>query len=664
MIDNSLLAFATILTPIFVAILAHLIAKIPRIGNGLAKFFCVITAYATFLTILMLTYIVTEKGIVVGSIFTISLPIGNFALSVHVDYLALIPTLFSALFASFALTYSLRYLSLENKHRPVPPIFNRVYSLVLLFLGSMIGACFTSNMLALLIFWEITGLCSYALITFAKEEDVVCRASALKAFILLHIGGLGLLMAGILMYSAVGTWEIHEWRLYSLTNPTVSLVMFLLFIGALPKAVQFPFYTWLPDAAVAPTPVTAYVLHGGSFLMGLYVFPRFFSQVFSPSVQASATLPVQLAPFFGNISVWNFMIAITGAFTMMVTPLFALIESDVKRLIAYCHISAVGGTVMALGLGTPLAIASGLISMIMHVLFCCIIFFACGAAIYRTGKTSLEHLGGLYSLMPITAVCGSIGALSFAGIPFLGYFTAVWLGIHASLELNAPVFAILLFFGSVFKTAAILRMLHGVFFGKAPGYKVKITEAPALMLFPMVTLSACLLVFGVFPQLLLNYLVLPAISQLKSQLYSGLTSDLGSIVTMSGSLDLTLMSFLFFLCLGIMIMGIYASKSFAHTEKSYIKKEEPIKPFLCGEDVDLLDGARAYHFYHTLTHVVRIYRVCRAFDIDSSYNAVSKSFSNFCVKLLRFDIQQNYFAAFASFVAGALVIVLVAVLGG
>ena len=667
MVDSSLLAFAAILSPIFVATIAHPIARMPRYGSKIAKVLCILTSYVTLLVILALTYVVVSTGPVVDSILIMPLPTGKLALTVYVDGLSLVPTILSALFASLAQTFSVKYLNPENRYRPVLPKFNRAYSLMLLFLGGMVGACFSGNMIMIIIFWEITSICSWALVDF-WHEDPKCRAAALKTFIMTHIGTLSLLIAAIIVYPVVETWEIHQWTLTFQSIPAASIVhvaMLLLFVGILPKAVQFPLHTWLPDATVAPTPVIA-CIHTAGFLMALYALPRFFGQIFASYIHSLVRLPPQLAVLLGDINVYSLVIVSVGAITLVIAPIFGLLESESKRVIAYCDISALGSAVMALGFGTPLGIVAGLFAMIPHVFFCGLLFFAAGAAIYRVGKTSLQDMDGLSSTMPVTAVLATIGVLSWASFPFLGYFNALWLIIHASLELSAPAFTILLFFGTTLKTAAILRMLHAIFFRKTTEHKKKITEAPAIMLFPMMILSACLIVSGVLPQLLLNYLVLPAVSQLKLGESLGLTLMLGDITTASGFWNPMWMSFTFLSYLVLIVVGTYISSrgSVARIERVYIKEEEALKPFLCGEDTSLLDGAHAHHFYHTLTYVLRIDNICHAFDIDRLYNALAKGFSTSCAKMLRLDIRQSYFAAFLSFVAGAVVVVLIAVLMG
>ncbi|MEM1717452.1 MAG: proton-conducting transporter membrane subunit, partial [Candidatus Bathyarchaeia archaeon] len=335
-----------------------------------------------------------------------------------------------------------------------------------------------------------------------------------------------------------------------------------------------------------------------------------------------------------------------------------------KRAAAYISISAVGGTVMTLGFATPLGIVAGLLSMVTHVLFTAINFLVLGVVIFQVGKTSMDSMGGLSSYMPVTTTIGTLGALSAAGFPFLGYFTAMWLGFHAALELNAPFFIIMLLLSSVLKTAAILRMINTVFFGKALEYKREITESPALMLFPMLFLSVCLLVFGVFPQLLLNHLVIPAINRFQPD--SKLTLAIGDIITGSGFWNPLLGALIFLTYLGLIATVVYIAlkRRAVYEEKAHVRGEEAFKPFICGEDVNLLDGVRARHFYHVFTNIVKINAVCHALNVDRFYYALAEKFFDFCKVLLRLDIRQKYFPAVLSFTIGALIMTVLAVLVG
>lgn len=660
LLDPLQLAVTILLSPFLVAIIAYLIVMIPRYGSTIAKSICVLTSYVSLLLILALMNDVLENGPIVGSITLTHLPLGEISLSIYVDCLALIPTFLSALFASLAQTFAVKYLSLENKYRPVSSTFNRAYAFMSIFLGAMTGACFSSNMIMIIVFWEISSLCSYVLVAF-WHEDPVCRAAALKTLIITHIGTIGFLIGAITIYPVVSTWEIHEWTQRIYATSAVTIAMLLFFIGILPKAVQFPLHTWLPDATVAPTPVTAYV-HVVGFLMGLYAFPRFFGQIFTPYIHSSIMLPPQLAVLFGNISIWNFIISLVGATTLILAPIFGLLESETKRLIAYCLISALGGAVMSFGFGTPLGIAAGLFDMIPHVFFCGLLFFASGVAIYGIGSTSMNDMGGLHIYMPITAICGGIGVLSWAGFPFLGYFTALWLMIHAALELNAPFFIVSVFIGSVLKSIVILRMFHAIFLGKSRDYKRDIGEAPVLMLFPMVLLSILLFIVGIFPQSIFNLIVLPALHQLG--LEARFTSAVGDLVTASGSWSPALVAAAISTYLCVIIAVIFILSRSAVTRESYVKREEMLKPFLCGEDVDLLEHISGYHLYYVLTKVVKIDDICNALDVDRIYYALSRSFSRFCVKMLHLDIKQQYFPAVLLFMVGTVIVILLAVLLG
>ncbi|MEM2578249.1 MAG: proton-conducting transporter membrane subunit [Candidatus Bathyarchaeia archaeon] len=655
------LALAAILTPITVALLAHLIARTPKIGNSLAKALCILTSYSTLLMLLRLTQIVLGNGPIMSSIPIASLPLGDLTLTIYIDELALIPAIFFALFASAAITYSVKYLSPENKHRSVPNTFNRGFSFMLLFLSSLVGCCFSGNMIFFLVFWEMTSICSFLLVGF-WHDDPKCVAAAFKTFIMLHVGTFGLLIGSILTYLTTGTWEIHAWS-YSPPNYTITLLATLLFfIGLLPKAVQFPLHSWFPDATITATPIVVYVHNG--FLLALYAFLRFYGQIFAPSIRFAETLPPALSSFFGNLSIWAFIMSFIGALTSILAPLFGLLENESKKVIAYCDISALGGTVMTLGFATSLGFAAGLLGMVYHVLFTALIFLALGGAIFQVGKTSMDFMGGLSRYMPITATIGTIGALSMAGFPFLGYFTALWLGVHAALELNAIIFIVLLLLGSILKTAAILRMINAVFFGKAIEYKGKITEPSVLMLFPMLLLLTCLFVFGAYPQLLLNHLVIPAINRFQPD--SKLTLAIGDIITGSGFWNPLLGTLIFLMYLGLIAIVVYIAlkRRAVYEEKAHVRGEEAFKPFICGEDVNLLDGVRARHFYHVFTNIVKINAVCHALNVDRFYYALAEKFFDFCRVLLRLDIRQKYFPAVLSFTIGALIMTVLAVLVG
>jgi hypothetical protein len=186
-----------------------------------------------------------------------------------------------------------------------------------------------------------------------------------------------------------------------------------------------------------------------------------------------------------------------------------------------------------------------------------------------------------------------------------------------------------------------------------------IKDPPISMLAPMILVSVALIVFGVAPVVPLGSLVIPAVEQIGFPV--SIVTQLGLIETPLGfwnPMALTIPM----LTLSAVFAGmtLYSRKVAAVYRKS--ASEETLKPFLCGEDLNLLDGPYGYHFYHALTNVLRVDRACHASNVDRAYDALSTRFFSFCSKLRRLDIQQSYFAAVLSFIAGAVVVVLVAIL--
>ena len=647
--NPTVLGAVIIILPLFIAVIAYFISFIPYCGQ-VARELCILTSYLVLALTLILIDPILMNSPIIGTIYSFQLPVGEVSFSLYLDSLAMIPTILSATFASLTLTFSIKYFSRENRYHSEPPTYNVAYSFMLVFLGSMVGACFSSNIIMILLFWEITGLCSYALVAFWHEQQA-SRSAALKTFIITHVGTLGFLLGAIIIYPAVGTFNIHEWGLATGSSELVSIAMVLFFIGILPKAVQFPLHTWLPDATIAPTPVTAYV-HVVGFLMGLYAFPRFFAQVFIEQISNSSLTQGVLYILFGELKTWNLIISSIGAITLLVAAFYSLIETNIKKLIAYILISSLGATTMALGLGTGLGLVAGLFAIVPHVFYCGLLFLAAGAAIYRTGKTSINLMGGLQRSMPLTTACCAIGVMSSASFPFFGYFTALWLTIHAFIEVQAPAFLIIILLGSVLKTAAVFRLFHSTFLGNSQLHKGMINEVDSIMLLPMLLLTLMIVVIGVFPQTLLRSLILPSVANLGVEISSiGIVDE---IVLSTGLWNPFLGAVVSFLYLGISATIIFASS--ATSGMTLQDSEDAMKPFLFGEDVDALTHVSANHLYNYALDILQIRRLANLTNIDHLYYMVSRWFKRASTYSLKLDINQQYHLAFLYFLFGALVI--------
>jgi len=652
-------AVLAIFMPVTIAVLSHLVAKSPKGGAKLAKAICILASYITLLLVSSLIFAV-QYGPIRMQLLTISLPTGIVNVGLYVDYLALVPAFLSSLFTALALTYNVYYLSPYNRAYKVGWEFNRSYSFILLFNGAMLGTLFSSSLLSLIIFWELISVCSYVLISF-WNEDQFCLWAAIKCFIMTHVGSMALLLATITIYSITGTLELSEiGQRIPLSDPAISVIFPLLLVAVLPKTVLFPLHTWLPDGTVAPTSATV-LFHVCGFQSGIYIIIRFFSDVFRAHVFSAPTMPSTL--LFGNVTVWSFIVSLIGAITLIIGAFNGLIENDFKRIVAYSTISQLGYIVMAAGLTTPLGVTASLFHMISHALYCGLLFLCAGAVIYATGKHDINEMGGLYRHMPITAICCLIGILSLSTVPFFSDFASKYLIFNATITAEATLFTIIAFLGCALNAAIAIRLMHSVFMQKAAKSSLNfpIKDPPISMLAPMILVSVALIVFGVAPVVPLGSLVIPAVEQIGFSV--NIVTQLGLIETplgfwnpMAVTISMLTLSTVF------ACMTLYSRKVAAVYRKS--ASEEMLKPFLCGEDLNLLDGPHGYHFYHALTNVLRVDRACHASNVDRAYNALSTKFFNFCRKLLCLDIQQNYFAAVLSFIVGAVVIVLVAVLGG
>jgi multicomponent Na+:H+ antiporter subunit A len=233
------------------------------------------------------------------------------------------------------------------------------------------------------------------------------RASALQALLITGGGGLALL-AGLVLLGQVG----NSWELSNLLNqdtviqnhPLYLPIVLLILLGAFTKSAQFPFHIWLPNAMAAPTPVSAYLHSATMVKAGIFLLARF-------------------NPILGDTSIWQFSLTTAGAVTMLLGAYLAWQQTDLKRILAYSTISALGTLVLLLGVGTAIAVKAAIVFLIVHSLYKGALFMAAGAVDHETGTRDSDQLRGLRRAMPITFVAVTLAALSMAGaLPlFVGY---------------------------------------------------------------------------------------------------------------------------------------------------------------------------------------------------------------------------------------------------
>ena len=312
----------------------------------------------------------------------------------------------SALFALLITGVGTLIVIYAGKYLEHHPYAARFHVSLFAFMGSMLGLVLSDNVIALFVFWELTGFTSYLLIGFEHERPEARRA-ATQALLVTGGGGLALLAAGLLLVNLAGTPLLSDMagRVPLTDSPQYLAIAALVLLAAFTKSAQFPFHFWLPNAMQAPTPVSAY-LHSATM------------------VKAGVYLVARMTPILGGSAMWTGTITVVATLTMTIGALRALCETDLKRVLAYSTISALGILMLLFGMGTPQAVAAGFAYLLAHACYKGALFLVAGAVEHETGTRDVALLGGLREAMPVTAIGAALAAGSMAGIPLFGGFIA------------------------------------------------------------------------------------------------------------------------------------------------------------------------------------------------------------------------------------------------
>ena len=326
-------------------------------------------------------------------------PALNLSLTFRFDGLSLLFALLITGVGTLIVIYASTYLASH-------PHAARFHVALLAFMGSMLGLVLSDNIILLFVFWELTGFTSFLLIGFEHDRPAARRA-ATQALIVTGGGGLALLAAGILVVAATGTplisAAIDSGGLAG--HPLYTGIAVLILLAAFTKSAQFPFHFWLPNAMQAPTPVSAY-LHSATM------------------VKAGVYLVARMTPILGGAQIWTGTIILIATLTMVLGAIRALLETDLKRVLAYSTISALGILMLLLGIGSPEAVIAGLAYLLAHACYKGALFLVAGAVEHETGTREVSALGGLRRIMPRTAAGAALAAGSMAGIPLFAGFIA------------------------------------------------------------------------------------------------------------------------------------------------------------------------------------------------------------------------------------------------
>lgn len=409
----------------------------------------------------------TPEPLVINLFDWISLQRFDVSFGFILDQLSLIWLLFVTGIGSLIHLYSISYMHDDEK-------MHSFFAYLNLFIFFMITLVIGSNLLVMFIGWEGVGLCSYLLIGFwYKNQDF--NDAAKKAFIMNRIGDLGFLIGIFIVGSLFNTLDFTTLKT-TITSASdvndfwIAVAALALFIGASGKSAQIPLYTWLPDAMAGPTPVSALIHAATMVTAGIFMITRL-------------NFLFDTAPSIQNI------IAIVGAVTALVAATIALVQNDIKKVLAYSTVSQLGLMFLALGLG---AYEVAVFHVITHAFFKACLFLGSGSVIHGLhGEQDMRKMGGLKKAMPITFITMLIAALAISGIfPLAGFWSKdeiLMTAFHANIALW-----VIGSIASILTAFYMFRLIYLTFFNSFRGteeQKNHLHESPSLITLPLIILA-------------------------------------------------------------------------------------------------------------------------------------------------------------------------------
>ena len=408
-------------------------------------------------------------------------------LALRIDGLTLLFALLILGIGSLILFYAGYYLSAREDD-------GRFLAYMMLFMTAMLGIAMADNLILLWLFWELTSISSFLLIGFWGHRSDA-RRGARMALAVTGAGGLALLAGILLIGQATGSFAMADVLAAGdlIRNAgSYPLILLLVLLGAFTKSAQFPFHFWLPHAMAAPTPVSAY-LHSATM------------------VKAGVLLMARLNPALGDTALWTISLSLVGLATMLYAAWFALLERDLKGILAFSTVSHLGLITLLLGLGSPLAIVAAVFHILNHATFKAALFMMVGIIDHETGTRDIDRLGALWSMMPLTGTMTILAGSAMAGFPPFNGFLSKEMLFEQSLTNNllgalSIVIPLLVAVAAMLSVAYSLRLIWSLFFA-APKLTREQKALPPIkahdpargMLAPGLLLAVTSLLVGLFP---------------------------------------------------------------------------------------------------------------------------------------------------------------------
>lgn len=491
------LPIIAIMTPFILAFVLGLFKdKYIKIKRALA----VIATAVSFLCVILLIKPILINGEIIVSWMGNWSPIGGkaFGIGLQIDSLGMFLALIITGAALLSVIYSLKYMSHDNG-------LEKYYVLFLLLTSSMIGFVFTGDLFNMYVMLEIMTFAAIALTAFRNYKEKSVEA-AFKYIVTGSLGSSLILLGTCLIYSETKTLNLAEIavviKAMESMTPTLIVAFSLMMVGYAVKAFMVPCHTWPTDAHMAAPSSISMILSGVMSKTGIYAIIRLVFMIFG----LASNKPV------------GYLILVWGVITMVIGVSMALLQHDFKRLLAFHSVSQIGYIITALGIAiietgevSVLAMTGGTYHMINHAIFKGLLFLTAGAILYTTGTTDLESVSGLGKRMPFTMAMFLFGAAGISGIPPFNGFASKWMIYEAGFTGSLGIVSIIAVVVSALTLASFIKVGHSVFFGPIKKEHKNIEDVPTSMKIPMGVLALGIVIFGLFPKVIVNKILIPVI---------------------------------------------------------------------------------------------------------------------------------------------------------
>lgn len=406
------------------------------------------------------------------------------------DYLAIFMLITICLMSFLILIYATEDL----KHELRPNVLGWFYTLYLLLVGSMMGLALTNDMFNMFVFMEIGAISACGIISIKSDKE--CVEASLKYLIMSSVGTGCILMSIALIYMVTGHLNISfaaaglekAIQVYPY-NILGALALFS--VGFVIKSALFPLHVWLPDAhSSAPSPSSA-ILSGLVIKIYVFMYLKLLLKLFPSELYS-------MVPIFD-------MILILASLSIFFGSIFAIVQKDIKRMLAFSSIAQIGYVFLGIGLFNVTGLTGGILHIINHAMMKSMLFLSAGAIIYCSGRRKISDLKGIGLKMPLVMGAFTIGAMSMVGLPATnGFISKLYLALGA-LDAGKPFYLGVILLSSFLNVLYYFPIVISAFFGESQenDEKIEFKKLPARMSIPLVVLSFGIILLGIFPKYIL-----------------------------------------------------------------------------------------------------------------------------------------------------------------